>query len=1133
MHSIASIENFLLSSSSCSGCSFVLRVLDAVTDIRRSGIKQVNFSRGELDPSTYNQNVLKIICDRSSGGWGYSFDREEYDIYTPVNARVEHAIPWLGVGSAEGDGKRDQPDSLSDRLKEAQNWFQRCKKDHPLCLPLNDEWPRRILDITVDPIRLVTSTSILPSPTYRQEGYACLSYVWGTTGNLETRKENLKSHMCGIDTSALPKTLSDAVYVARYLGLQYLWIDSLCIIQDDWQDKMHQIPRMPNIYQGCELVIAAQSAANVHKGFLSFPEAHAPFKRIQTYFRMEDGTFRTVEVGIRKPAMAYFGAPAHHSQNSIENGAFQETFMARRTLYATPSELAWKCTMQTRCECSLAPHECSSTLPLEYDHYARKFIEPSTIHNLGQISRARSLKMTDQPLIEDVKIWTDIVKEYSGRKLSEWTDRLAAIQGVANSMTQIIPEHFKNEDYLFGLWKPLLIHQLAWYRYSDPFVPANVVVGLKKMAPSWSWVTCIGNINFPDYTALSFAKVIEVEKAPHDGHATHIFGAGSCTLTIMGFCIPVRKQRSERRASDDDEERFTYIFPKLLNAKDCSSISIHMNIDDPTDTGAQDRAVYFLPLVATDWHYMWARGLLLERVVEEQSNCNDEKWGHLFEGTFRRVGCGGHGIPRDNLYYSDPEKFNEKMRFIKLKFLAKKKIAARSAKSSRMILTGIRNVGECVDNDDLEVQSKPQPKPKQTLSFGAIMADAQKGAQNTVTPKQKEPKTEHERARTAHQYGLPSITDLQRFTRALQDGSAFRGDTYRPNSNYGHRSPWEQHEHCPQPDIRACVTKLSKRIIGKFEDMQNGKLSYYDIKDGKSPRRPPPIQRVEREVQYMYWQISRGKHDKLVEHKESLKAKLGVEARRKEQAELILSQAQVDRQRGGVAKGLDIDDLEDDAPVAKKTTKKTRKQSAVKGLDIEDLEDDAPVVKTTTKNIRKKSAVAIESLPKPDDRFKATKKTASTTKPKEMTPAAAREVLKVLTKDVAETDQVKIVNKPAQPSPQVHEREENREAAVEKTIEPPTSPTSAASNTPAAATGGKRKREPTDEGAATADGKRKRASTASSTAKAETASNTPTTATTGGKRKRGSTASSTAETAEARPVKKTKKTASSPTEEKL
>jgi hypothetical protein len=209
-----------------------------------------------------------------------------------TDAGEDAAIPWLGLRDGKDDDYKEMAENLDDRLCEARTWLQECFSEHRACdRRIDFEWPRRVLDIADECVRLVTSASLSQTQTeetrYYYYYYACLSYAWGTSENLKTLKENLESHMRGIGISSLPRTLSDAVYVCKAMGIRYLWIDALCIIQDDTQDWMDQIPKMSSIYQGAELVISAQAASNVHQGFLSLTTAkNAPFKRVELPFQL-------------------------------------------------------------------------------------------------------------------------------------------------------------------------------------------------------------------------------------------------------------------------------------------------------------------------------------------------------------------------------------------------------------------------------------------------------------------------------------------------------------------------------------------------------------------------------------------------------------------------------------------------------------------------------------------------------------------------------------------------------------------------------------------------------------------------------------------------------------------------------
>jgi hypothetical protein len=66
----------------------------------------------------------------------------------------------------------------------------------------------------------------------------------------------------------LRRTLRDAVYVTSYLGIDYLWVDALCIVQNDPAEMQAEIAKMPQVYRGGIVTILAGDAAASNGGML-------------------------------------------------------------------------------------------------------------------------------------------------------------------------------------------------------------------------------------------------------------------------------------------------------------------------------------------------------------------------------------------------------------------------------------------------------------------------------------------------------------------------------------------------------------------------------------------------------------------------------------------------------------------------------------------------------------------------------------------------------------------------------------------------------------------------------------------------------------------------------------------------
>lgn len=139
---------------------------------------------------------------------------------------------------------------------------------HTLCKTDNPILSTRVLDVgryNGDVIKLCVPSS---GQTAR---YICLSHCWGSMSFIQTDIQNIADHMEGILWTVLTKTFQDAIQVCRKLGIQWLWIDSLCIIQDDTNDWDQESAKMASIYENSYLTIAATSSSDGNGGLL-FPK---------------------------------------------------------------------------------------------------------------------------------------------------------------------------------------------------------------------------------------------------------------------------------------------------------------------------------------------------------------------------------------------------------------------------------------------------------------------------------------------------------------------------------------------------------------------------------------------------------------------------------------------------------------------------------------------------------------------------------------------------------------------------------------------------------------------------------------------------------------------------------------------
>lgn len=136
-----------------------------------------------------------------------------------------------------------------------------CKRDHELCGDKTSWVPTRLIDLTKDYPRLYISNS-----HYQDLRYATLSYCWGPGQAVTLLESNLSKMVTQIPKDKLPQTIQDAFTIARRLGIHYLWVDSLCIMQDSKADWMNEAALMGEVYKNCFVCIAATGVSESSKG---------------------------------------------------------------------------------------------------------------------------------------------------------------------------------------------------------------------------------------------------------------------------------------------------------------------------------------------------------------------------------------------------------------------------------------------------------------------------------------------------------------------------------------------------------------------------------------------------------------------------------------------------------------------------------------------------------------------------------------------------------------------------------------------------------------------------------------------------------------------------------------------------
>jgi hypothetical protein len=374
----------------------------------------------------------------------------------------------------------------------ATNWLEQCSQSHLSCLSQNPEHrPTRLVHIRGGDTKVVLTDTWESMPQY-----ATLSYCWGAGDFQKLTSDNILAFMNAVPSAALPETYMCAFEICRKLNIQYIWIDALCILQDkdNRQDWLRESGRMKFVYGGSYVNIAAASAVSAHRGSLS----KIPGYSGGCYARIEDD---------RRSRVLAFHSDSVYGESTTDTAladrawVLQERLLAPRTLYFGDCGLFW---------------ECRTTVMSEFlpcgipDNLMNPLIRPET---------------KSWP-------WRDIVELYSSAKLTNGTDKLPALSGIAQRQHEIT-----GDEYVAGMWKKRLVKQLGW-RCSEAKARPD------WRAPTWSWISVDGKVYYWGYwdsdelATDEFVDIISAETAqsgpdrfgPIDHGNLHL----ACTSILQG-----------------------------------------------------------------------------------------------------------------------------------------------------------------------------------------------------------------------------------------------------------------------------------------------------------------------------------------------------------------------------------------------------------------------------------------------------------------------------------------------------------------------------------------------------------------------------------------------------------------------
>ncbi|KAF9887083.1 hypothetical protein FE257_010577 [Aspergillus nanangensis] len=473
---------------SCDLCRFFLRCLDRQKVV---GDETVEILRdcSALKLDTHSLPFLQILGDPGKKAL--------------LPARTQRGLPVLPSPGSQGH---------FDILR---GWLDACNGHHKrygCYLKAPSVLPTRVID--VGDAADSASVRLYCSQKDEQENYVALSHCWGNVLYEQivtfcTFLENIHDRVQGIEISSLPQTFQDTIRVTQELGQRYLWIDSLCIIQDDPEDWAREANTMERVYSMAYFTIAAISAQSATQGILNprrqrefvkiekppppppssrrrelFEDFEWPIPKYKVYTNTGTGIWRELNDDLAPPEVEQyplyicepiddFTGDVEESILSLRGWVFQKRALSRRILHFAATQTYWECGVGVHCE----------TLTLMYNADSYILGNPCFPSTTSQRTGGQNIIFLES-----------LFNDYMQREFTQPADRAFALAGLETRLAEAF-----YTDVHYGIVGKFLHRNLLWLRRRETVLTRTYLHpddSHKELAPSWSWMGFEGSIDF-------------------------------------------------------------------------------------------------------------------------------------------------------------------------------------------------------------------------------------------------------------------------------------------------------------------------------------------------------------------------------------------------------------------------------------------------------------------------------------------------------------------------------------------------------------------------------------------------------------------------------------------------------------
>ena len=328
----------------------------------------------------------------------------------------------------------------STNLVKISSWLNNCQEHHN-CKTMQGIMPTRLIEITGTPetisMRLRQTEDIGSVP------FAALIYGWGGEQPMKCLSSNIVSYGTAIPFEKQLPTIKDAAKVCQGMGLHYLWIDALCIIQDDFNDKSVEIAKMPSTFGSATVTIAAARSSSATEGFLG-ERYSGPREGAIVRYRCMDGKLGSI-------TLVKLDDRGFESVEPIDERGWtlQERLLSSRIIEFGSRQTRWICP-ETRSS-DFSREGLTDGWKRDVNYSDKRKTEALDLDNIRTAVSTidfygRPKESTLQEYLKAMKYWEEICETFTERALTISSDRALAISGIAQIFAGL-----SGDQYVAGL----------------------------------------------------------------------------------------------------------------------------------------------------------------------------------------------------------------------------------------------------------------------------------------------------------------------------------------------------------------------------------------------------------------------------------------------------------------------------------------------------------------------------------------------------------------------------------------------------------------------------------------------------------------------------------------------------------